>query len=246
MVYKFNTIYNIDCMEFMKNIPNNYFDHIITDIPYEIYSKQYDLNKKDKIALRCKKGFQKVDADIIKFNLNDFISEITRIAKYNFIIFCNFTQIYLLKKSFDRQSIKCNRYIIWHKTNPNILNAKIEYQSAFEVAVVARKNHKKYFAFSNGGGAERRHGLYHFPTQRNQIHDTEKNHKLIDAIIDDNTEEGDSIYDPCCGSGAIVLEAIKKNRKAIGNEINYKYFIKANERLEKFKDESVLYKLRNE
>lgn len=245
-MYKFNTIYNIDCMEFMKNISSNYFDHIITDIPYEIYSKEYDLSKKSKSTNSHKKAFQKTNADILKFNLNDFISEIIRITKYNFIIFCSFEQIYLLSKSFNRQQIKCNRHIIWHKTNPNILNAKIEYQNAFEVAVVARKNHKKYFAFSNGGGAERRHGLYHFPTQRDQIHDTEKNHKLIDAIIDDNTEEGDSIYDPCCGSGAIVLEAIKKNRKAIGNEIDYKYFIKANERLEKFKEENLLYKLRNE
>lgn len=152
MIYEFDKIYNIDCMEFMKNIPNNYFDHIITDIPYEIYNNQYDLSKKGKIANRCKKAFQKVDADILRFNLSDFVSEITRIVKYNFIIFCSFEQIYLLNKSFNRQQIKCNRHIIWHKTNPNILNAKIEYQNAFEVAVVARKNHKKYFAFSNGGG----------------------------------------------------------------------------------------------
>ena len=31
-----NKIYNIDCLELMKKLPDNYFDLIITDPPYGI------------------------------------------------------------------------------------------------------------------------------------------------------------------------------------------------------------------
>ena len=34
MATKMNKIHNMDCLEFMKQVPDNYFDLILTDPPY--------------------------------------------------------------------------------------------------------------------------------------------------------------------------------------------------------------------
>lgn len=36
MKYKLNTLYNVDCMEAMKEIPDKYFELAIVDPPYGI------------------------------------------------------------------------------------------------------------------------------------------------------------------------------------------------------------------
>jgi len=42
---KMNKIHNIDCLEFMKQVPDNYFDLVLTDPPYGI-----DVNNRDGIT----------------------------------------------------------------------------------------------------------------------------------------------------------------------------------------------------
>lgn len=36
MKYELNKIYNMDCLEFMRDVPDNYFDLVLTDPPYGI------------------------------------------------------------------------------------------------------------------------------------------------------------------------------------------------------------------
>ncbi len=44
--------------------------------------------------------------------------------------------------------------------------------------------------------------------------------KLVSALIDEFSEEGDVVYDPFCGSGTTLNVAIRKGRHAIGTDIN--------------------------
>ena len=43
-----NTIHNIDCMEYMKSIPDNYFDLCLTDPPYGISISSNPIRQKHK------------------------------------------------------------------------------------------------------------------------------------------------------------------------------------------------------
>lgn len=131
-----------------------------------------------------------------------------------------------------------NRIIIWKKSNPNPTNAQYNYLADIEMALVCKKNkagfNNKYVS-----------SVFEYPTQPKQIHPCEKNHLMLAKLILDNTNERDIVYDACSGSGSTLLQAIKYNRKAIGTEINKKYFEKANERLERFKSEYILYRINN-
>lgn len=71
------------------------------------------------------------------------------------------------------------------------------------------------------------------PTGSSKFHPTEKNHKLLEELILDNTNENDTIIDCCMGSGSTGIVAIKNNRNFIGIELDENYFNIAKERIEK-------------
>ena len=94
-----NKIHNIDCLEFMKQVPDNYFDLVLTDPPYKFEVHGRGIAQKRKYL---KDGFKKIGshANFDIYN-NGFIEELVRITvKPNFFLFCNKSQILdILKKS---------------------------------------------------------------------------------------------------------------------------------------------------
>ena len=51
-------------------------------------------------------------------------------------------------------------------------------------------------------------------------------------LIIDNSNEGDIVFDPCCGSGSHCLVAKENNRKYIGIELDDEWYRLASKRLE--------------
>ena len=231
---EFDNLYNTDCMEFMKKLADNFIDLTLTDIPYNL--KQYDIESDlTSYKKRHLKRFTQKEANVLNFDLQEFCKELQRITQKTIIIFCSSMQLsYILNYNYNLS----NRVIVWKKTNPNPVNSHINYLVDCEFAVVSKKpkatfNHKY------------KSSVFEHPTQTKQIHPCEKNHNLIAELILDNTKENDIVFDPCSGNGTTIIEAIKLNRKAIGCELNLEYFIKANEKIERFKDEFILYRLNN-
>ena len=84
---KYNAIYNIDCMIGMRDLGDNSVDFTLTDIPYNAVN-------------RADNGLRKLDkanADILTFEIDEFLNEVYRITKNSIVIFCGkeqFSQIY--------------------------------------------------------------------------------------------------------------------------------------------------------
>ncbi len=71
-------------------------------------------------------------------------------------------------------------------------------------------------------------------TKTPKVHPTQKPIELLKFLIRCFTEEGDTVVDPCAGSGVTLLAARQTNRKAYGFEIK-KEFVKAyNEKIKDF------------
>lgn len=80
---KTNEIYNMDCMSFLHSVDGGQFDLTLTDIPYgEVNRSSNGLRNLDK-----------EDADILTFNLQDFLKEIYEVTKSTIIIFCGKEQM---------------------------------------------------------------------------------------------------------------------------------------------------------
>ena len=85
-------IFNADCMEVMSSIKQGgVFDVTLTDIPYDM------VNRADN-GLR---NLDKSHADILTFNLDDFLNEIYRLTKGTIIIFCGVNQVSQIYNSLN-------------------------------------------------------------------------------------------------------------------------------------------------
>lgn len=118
------------------------------------------------------------------------------------------------------------RQLTWTKSNPSPMNGNYIYLSGTENAIWFKKRGGTF-------NASHKPNYFKHPTGRAKLHPTEKNHGLLNELILDNSNENDIVLDPCSGSGAHLLVALKLNRKAIGIELNKEYY---NISLERLKD----------
>ena len=211
-------VFNIDCMQHMKTMGDNSVDTILTDIPYA------EVNRGNS-GIDQLKNVDKGDADIITFDLIEFLKEVYRIAKNNVIIFCGCGQMSYIYNFFAKQNKGTARQLIWEKTNPVPVNGKHIYLSGIENAVWYKKPGGTFNAFC-------KNTVFRHSIQNEQIHPTEKNHALLAELIQDNTNEGDTIFDPCMGSGSTGYVALGLNRNFIGCELNTEFYNKAKARLD--------------
>jgi site-specific DNA-methyltransferase (adenine-specific) len=63
------------------------------------------------------------------------------------------------------------------------------------------------------------------------LHPTQKPLKLMQALIELTTKEGQVVCDPFCGSGTTLVAALATGRKYCGIESNKKYWRAAQKRL---------------
>lgn len=216
-----DVLINIDCMEYMKKLSNNSIDLTLTDIPYA------EVNLVNENGLR---QLSKGKADEITFNLTDFLNEVYRITKGTIIIFCAQGQMSSLLKHFWNYQDNLNhkitvRQLVWKKSNPSPINGQYTYLSGCENAVYVKKSGATFNAFCKSNVLE-------FPTGSSELHPTEKNHDLLADLINDNSNVGDLIFDPCSGSGSTLLMARKLGRHFIGCELDKGFYEKAKRRLD--------------
>ena len=207
-----------DCLELMKDIPDGSVDLVLTDIPYG------ECNRNDN-GLR---NLNKENADIETFNLQEFLIEVYRVTKGTIVVFCGQHQFSEIKNFFQEKQDKNKgtvRQLVWRKTNPSPMNGKHIYLSGIENAVWFKKR---------GGvfNANCKNTVFDYPCGRSKLHPTEKNHDLLKELIFDNSNEGDIVFDPCMGSGSHGLVAVENNRRFIGIELDDGYFNIAKKRIE--------------
>lgn len=204
-------------MDYMKTMEDGCVHLTLTDIPYGVVNR-------DSNGLR---NLNKEEADVMTFELNDFLSEVYRVTSGTIIIFCSKEQISEIYKFFDEKQKKklgTVRHLVWEKTNPSPMNGQYIYLSGIENAVWFKKKGGTF-------NAHCKNPVFKYACGRSKLHPTEKNHDLLKELILDNSNEGDIVFDPCMGSGSHLLVANQNNRQWLGIELNREYFNIASERV---------------
>ena len=243
-------IYNIDCLEGMKSIPDKSIDCIICDLPYGVLNKKSEGGTWDSV---------------IPFDL--LWKEYERITKNNAAIVLFGQGMFTAKLMLSNP--KLWRYnLIWKKGSrvSGFLNAKrMPLRNHEDICVFYKKmptynpqmrkgfpNHKR-----GHGGGKLTNGCYgkfdpfavpdiisdeKYPISvididrehdvKKMIHPTQKPVELIRWLIRTYTNEGEVVLDNCMGSASTAIACIKEKRHYIGFELNKDYFDKANKRIE--------------
>lgn len=200
MEIKHNQIYNEDCLQFMKQLPDNYFDLIITDPPYGI-----DVCKTGKVGI---KGASKPkEYGVCEWDnsipTEECFKEMLRVSKNQIIFGGNYMTKYLNPSS-------C--WIVWDKDNQDSFFADCELAwTSFDKAV--RKFKYRWWGMlqENMNWKEKRE------------HPTQKPVPLGRWILEKFAKEGDLIFDPFAGSGSFLVACKQKGFKFVGCEINKDY-----------------------
>lgn len=196
-------------MTMLQDLEDDSVNMTLTDIPYG------EVNR-DSNGLRT---LNKENADVMTFDLEEFLKETFRVTSGTIIIFCGKEQLSQIHKFFSEKQKKHQgtvRQLIWEKLNPSPMNGQYIYLSGIENAVWFKKRGGTF-------NAHCKNSVFKYPCGRSKLHPTEKNHDLLKELITDNSNEGDLILDPCCGSGSHCLVAKQLNRNYMGIELDTTY-----------------------
>jgi len=210
---KINQIIKGDCVKFLKNLPNNCIDLIITDPPYGD-NVGYGWNNK-----------------IIKNNKNPLINclalaECYRVLRKNSTLY-NFTNWkhypFLIEFIMKYTKFKIRHLIVWKKHNFGLGWA---FRHQYELILVLEKGKPKY-NLTDFSDVQTCSHINH-----NKInHPHEKPVDLIRKMIQHSSKDGGVVLDPFCGSGSVCVACQEIGRKWIGVDIDEKWVRMARERV---------------
>ena len=220
-----NRIYNEDCLEGMKSIPEKSVNITLTDIPYGVVNRESN-------GLR---NLDKENADVFNIDMDELLSEIHRVTEGQIIIFCAKEQFSEIYKFFANKK-GTTRSIIWQKTNPSPMNGQHVYLSGVEHAVWFKPRGRKVF------NAHCKNTVFTYSNGSRKIHPTQKHIELFKELITDNSSEKEIVFDPFMGSGTTAVAAIDTGRNYLGFELDEEYHKLSEHRIAdhiKLKDKSI-------
>ena len=223
-----NKIYNEDCLEGMKKIPDESIDLVVTDPPYKITSRGTNGTTGGLLCTKLSK-----QGKIFKYNDIEFctyIPELFRVLKNgsHCYVMVNHVNLHELLNVATATGFKFIKSLIWDKGN-KIMGRF--YMSQFEFILFFRKGEGKQI--NNCGTSD----ILSIPIRKHKnenggnIHDTEKPCKLMEILIENSSDINCVVLDPFMGSGTTAVACINTNRNFIGFELDKEYFDKANKRI---------------
>jgi site-specific DNA-methyltransferase (adenine-specific) len=216
-----NKLYNMDCMEGMKQFPDKYFELAIVDPPYGIgASEKNSTNKKQsrKSATNSTDyGNQRWDDGI---PTEEYFKELFRVSKQQIIWGVNYYPFDFLTGG----------RVYWNKcvTMPTYSDGEIAYCSLI--------NSVKSVTIAWHGMIQQ-----DMKNKEIRIHPTQKPVALYEWLLKNYAKPGDKILDTHVGSASSLIACHNMGFEYIGFEIDEDYFKAASERLEAVKAQTRLF-----
>lgn len=218
---------------------------VIADIPYNIGNNAYGSNpmwynggdRKNGESEKAGKSFFRSD---YSFNIAEYFHFCSHLLKKEpkergkapcMIVFCSFQQLHMVIDLADRHGFKHYIPLVFIKNfSAQVLKANMRIVGATEYAVVLYRD--KLPKFRNDGKMVFNWFLWEKDGKEiPKIHETQKPVNLLKQLINVFTDEGDTVIDPCAGSGSTLRAAYELGRNSYGFEIDREMCRKAKEQM---------------
>ena len=205
-----NEAYNIDCMEYMRTVPDKYFDLAVVDPMYGIGENGAKSGSRAKLAKRI--DYKPVDDTPPS---SSYFLELFRVSKNQIIWGANH-----FISAFSRDA-SC--WLVWDKDNggSNYADCELAWTS-FPGAV-------RKFKYLWAGMRQEKQGALH----QYRIHPCEKPIALYAWIYSRYAKPGYKILDTHLGSGSSRIAAYDAGLDFVGCEISPHYFKAQEERFQR-------------
>lgn len=232
-----NKIYNENCLDTMKRMPDNSIDLIVTSPPYNGWRNRRTQAKKSAYWKRTNIVYEGYNDKLPDEEYRNWqilvINECMRILKptgtmvynhkdqiYNFIVTSPLTWI-LKSNAIFRQRIT------WDRGGMQAFNNVRFYRNEEDLYILGKnakgfKWHKKYAKYMS---------IWKIIPERKSEHIAPFPEEIPLRCINSFTDENDLVYDPFMGSGTTAKVCIENSRNYIGSEISSEYCEIAKKRL---------------
>lgn len=230
-------LYNDNFQNYKRyNIPKAQL--VIADIPYNLGRNAYASNPQwynngdnsQGESAFANKAFFNTDGN---FKIAEYMHFCSRLLKKEpkeknqapaMIVFCAFEQLETVRKYGEKYGFNHSYPLVFIKNfSAQVLKANMKIVGATEYALVLYRD--KLPKFRNNGKMVFNWFLWEKDGKEiPKIHPTQKPVKTLKELIKVFTDEGDTVIDPCAGSGSILRACKELNRNCYGFEVSKKFY----------------------
>lgn len=228
-----------NCLEVLKEIPNDGVDLVLADPPYGISQKNLKIDRtniQNRSLKRSGKKSKELNYDFGEWDhfenrdellswTEQWVKECFRILKNtgNFVSFFSKSEISYFEDILNKYG-HVRQTIVWHKTNPVPQIFKVGFMSSVEFLSWATKQKGAKHTFNYQLGQH--HNFVETPIcmgKERTNHTTQKPIKVISWLVEYLSKKNDIILDPFIGSGTTAVTCKELGRRYIGIEISPEY-----------------------
>lgn len=204
-------VFNMDCMEYIKDIPDKYFDISIVDPPYGLGSKLAHAGNGKNAQSKFTDDFKLKNWDN-QIPPYEYFIELFRVSKNQIIWGGNY---------FLDHLPSTRGFITWDKMVfiPTMSRIEMAWTSFDKLPLLVQINNN----------------------DANRIHLTQKPVKLYEWLLINYAKEGDKILDTHLGSGSSRIAAYNLGFDFTGIELDQEYFDASCKRFENHKKQLTLF-----
>ncbi len=224
-------IFQDDVLNFLKKLPSNSIDLLVTDPAYSGMNNKLKLGSGRIVGTYEEKGstegkwFQEFE-DTLE-NYSTFLTECKRVLKketgHIYIMFDSYSLLSL--GAIVRDHLDVKNLITWDKVN-------------IGMGHYFRRRHE-YILFATNGNTRKIRSrkfpdVWRFKRIHKTFYPTQKPTEVFEAMIYASAEEGFTVCDPFLGSGSSAIAAIKNKCNFIGCDISSKSLELVEERITEY------------
>jgi site-specific DNA-methyltransferase (adenine-specific) len=223
-----------DCVEVMRELPDESVDMILADPPYGHNNHDGDLNSRlnDHRELDSK-PIANDDPEGFRAVMDAMLSEAARVLRKDCCCCCccccggggprpTFAWV---ADRMDRAGLSFFHSVIWDKRNPGL---GWRYRRQHEMVMVAHRQGGK-LAWADDNVTAR--NIYSEMPPRDRSHPNEKPVSMMRHFIQLHTKPGQVVLDPFMGSGTTGVACVELGREFIGIELDAEHFATAERRI---------------
>ena len=234
-----------DCLELMKDIPDKSVDCIITDLPYGTTQCKWDTIIPFEPLWKQYNRIIKDNGAIVLFGTEPFSSHLRlsnlKNYKYDWIWdkvkgtgFLNAKRQPM--RNHELISVFYKKQCTYNPQKTYSHKMKKSYRSK-DLQTDVYGEMKNDYTYESTERYPRSIQVFSTDTQNSSLHPTQKPVALIEYLIKTYTNDGELVFDSCMGSGTTGVACINTNRRFIGIELDNNYFEIAKNRISETEQE---------
>ena len=230
-------VFNMDCMEYMAGLEDNFFDLAICDPEYGLDAGNYSnkpctVRQTNGSVLKVSKpAYKKSDYDKRPVNPHVLV-EIIRVSKKQIIWGGNYFGLsggYLVWDKLNGRTDQYDAELAWISWSKEIRTVYYMWSGMFQGRTVSSKINKALYQIGDKSKNEKR------------IHPQQKPVKLYEYLLKNYATQGDRIIDTHSGSVSLAIACHNYGYEFVGLELDKEYYESAVKRFKEVTSQTKLF-----